>query len=147
MSTSTQFCWECKPPTPTLTLLLTRNGYTTAVYIWPHIISMFKVSHSYQLPHIWGNTTELDYSWNRNTAVLLYNQLPDHGKQKCLGHMINPYYNPLWCYFKKQLVVSNLLSILSNWLRLVPDWFRPVLQLTYCLIIAQKKCFACANQF
>ena len=40
-------------------------------------------------------TTELDYSWKRNTAVLLYNQLSDHGKRKWLAHMINPYYNPL----------------------------------------------------
>ena len=73
-------------------------------------------------------STELDHSWNGNT-VLLYNQLSDHGKQKCLAHMINPYYNSL-CYFKLQLVVSNLLSSLLNWLRLVPDWLRPVLQLT-----------------
>ena len=44
--------------------------------------------------------TELYYSWNRNTAVLLYNQLSDHGERKLLAHVINPYYNSLWRYFK-----------------------------------------------
>ena len=41
------------------------------------------------------DTTELYYSWNRNTAVMLYNLLSGHGKQKRLAHMINPYYNSL----------------------------------------------------
>ena len=36
-----------------------------------------------------------DYSWNRNTTVLLYSHLSDHGEQKLLAHMINRYYNPL----------------------------------------------------
>ena len=39
--------------------------------------------------------TELYYSWNRNTAVLLYNLLSGHGERKWLAHMINPYYNSL----------------------------------------------------
>ena len=36
-------------------------------------------------------STELEYIWNRNTAVLLYNQLSDHGEQKLFAHMINCY--------------------------------------------------------
>ena len=34
------------------------------------------------------------------------------------------------------LVVSKLLSFLFNWLRLVPDWLRPVLHNTYCFVKA-----------
>ena len=44
-------------------------------------------------------TTEFYNSWNRNTAVLLYNLLSGHGERKWLAHMIIPYYNSLWCYF------------------------------------------------
>ena len=52
-----------------------------------------------------GGVTELYYSWNRNTAVLLYNQLSGHGEQKLLAHMINPYYNSLQCYLDRKSVV------------------------------------------
>ena len=37
--------------------------------------------------------TELDQLWNRNTAVLLYNQLSDHEERKLFAHMVNRYYN------------------------------------------------------
>ena len=36
------------------------------------------------------------------------------------------------------LPVNYLLSSLCNWFRLVPDWFKPVLHITYCFIIARK---------
>ena len=35
---------------------------------------------------------ELDYSWKRNTAFLLYNQLTNRGERKCLCHMIDSWY-------------------------------------------------------
>ena len=41
----------------------------------------------------------------------------------------------VWCC----LPVNYLLSSLCNWLRLVPDWFKPVLHNTYCFIIARRK--------
>ena len=41
------------------------------------------------------HTTDLEYLWNRNTAVLLYNQLSDHGEPKLFAHMINRYYSSL----------------------------------------------------
>ena len=59
---------------------------------------------------------ELDYLRNRNTAVLLYNQLSDHLERKLLAYMINPFHDAI---FRKKLVVSNLLSCLFNWFRLV----------------------------
>ena len=40
--------------------------------------------------------TELNYSWNRNTAVLLYNQLSDRGERKLLAYMTIPYHNSLY---------------------------------------------------
>ena len=43
--------------------------------------------------------TELDYSWKRNTAFLLHNQLTNRGEWKCLCRMINSWYKFLWCYF------------------------------------------------
>ena len=95
-------------------------------------------------------STELYYSWKRNTAVVLHNQLSDHGNWKLLAQMINSHYNPFMMPHVSSsiLVVSNLLSSLFNWFRLVPDWFRLVLQTTYCLIIAKKKWyFAFAYQF
>ena len=110
-----------------------------------------------RLLHVWNNTnviqytgiTELDKPWNRNTAVLLYNQLSGHGERKLLAHMIDPYYNLLWCCFQYKFVFSNLLSCLFNWLRLVQGWFRfrPVLHNTFCVIIARKMIFAFASQF
>ena len=33
--------------------------------------------------------TELDYLWNRNTAVLFYNQLSAHGELTLFAHMLN----------------------------------------------------------
>ena len=39
------------------------------------------------------NITELYYSWNRNTPVLLYNLLSGYEERKWLAHIINPYYN------------------------------------------------------
>ena len=39
-----------------------------------------------------------------------------------------------WCC----LPVNYLLSILCNWFKLVPDWFRSVLNNTYCFIIASS---------
>ena len=39
--------------------------------------------------HKQGTNTELYFSWNRNTAVLLYGLLSGHGEQKWLAHMIN----------------------------------------------------------
>ena len=39
----------------------------------------------------------------------------------------------VWCC----LPVNYLLSSLSDWLRLVPDWFKPVLHDTYCFIIGK----------
>ena len=48
--------------------------------------------------------TELYYSWNRNTAVLLYNLLSvsGQGERKWLAHMFNPYiiipYDAIYIY-------------------------------------------------
>ena len=60
-------------------------------------------------------TTELYYSWNRNTAVLLYYLLLGHGEWKWLAHMINPIIIPYDTFF------SNI------WLLI---WF------TYCLVFS-----------
>ena len=50
--------------------------------------------------------------------------------------------------FAGQQVVHDLWSSLFNWVRLVSDWFRPVLYNIYCFIIAKKELdFAFAYQF
>ena len=45
--------------------------------------------------------TDLGYSWKRIQLFCLSNQLTNRGGWKCraIGHMINPYYKPSWCYF------------------------------------------------
>ena len=81
---------------------------------------------------------ELDYLRNRNTAVLLYNQLSDHLERKLLAYMINPYD----AIFRKNWWSVTFCLVFSTGL----DWFRPVLHNTYCSITA-KLHFAFAYQF
>ena len=49
--------------------------------------------------------TDLDYSWKRNIAFLLYNWLSDHGKRGLLTWSI-----PIIIPYDAMMVVSNLLS-------------------------------------
>ena len=45
--------------------------------------------------------TELYYSWNRNTAVLLYDQISDHGERKLFAHTIDHITFPYDAIFRK----------------------------------------------
>ena len=58
-----------------------------------------KIKSLNNFDYLFMPTTELYYSWKRNTACLLYNQLTSCGERKCLCHMINFWYKFLWCYF------------------------------------------------
>ena len=62
-------------------------------HAWPNLVYTLWL---FQVGVIWPNHRIL---WNRNTAVLLYNQLSDHGERKLFAHTIDRYYNSLWCYF------------------------------------------------
>ena len=87
--------------------------------------------------------TEVDYLWKRNTAVLLYNQLSDHGEQKLLARMTIPYYNSLWRYFYLSLVFSNFF-VLSIQLVKTGSWLvKTALHNVYCFIIANKTIIFC----
>ena len=57
--------------------------------------------------------------------IVIYNTL------NCTIHGIEI---QLFCYIIYSQVMGN-----ENGFRLAPDWFRLVLQMTYCLIIAKKK--------
>ena len=56
-------------------------------------------------------TTELDYSLNRNRAVLI-NQLPVYGERKLLAHMTNPYYNS--ALFQDEAIPITVISTLNT---------------------------------
>ena len=67
-----------------------------------------------------GRPTELYYSWNRNTAVLLYNLLSGRGEQKWLAHMINPYIIPYDANFSNNLWSVIYCLVFPTGL----DWFQ-----------------------
>ena len=89
------------------------------------------------------------YSWNRNTAFSLYNQLPNQREWKWLGHMINPNYRPLeflmalflltvWWFMPAHRWSMAFSLVFSTGL----DWFQTgFTHNTYSIIITMKKIF------